>query len=119
MEYIFINNGLMSWPSHNKSSDVLSTMKSEYMAISDASREAIAKTQFYTDPDTFSSFIPLILTDSQSALALIGAATNYQRPKHIDIRYNCIGGVIAKDQTGKFEKYQFAKFRKIPTNLQN
>lgn len=81
--YIFINNGLMSWQSHNQSSDAISTMEPEYMAISDASRDAIAKAQFYTDPDTI--LYVTHLSDSQSALALIVAAINYQRANHIDL----------------------------------
>ena len=97
--YIFvINNGPVSWSSHKQSSNAISTMESEYMAISDASREAIARTQFYTDLDIFPSSPPLILSDSQSALALTGDTTSYQRAKHIDIRYHIIHDVIAKEQ---------------------
>jgi transposase InsO family protein len=97
--YIFmINNGAVSWSSHKQSSNAVSTMESEYMAISDASREAIARLQFYSDLDISTSSPPLLLSDSQSALVLTGDAANYQRAKHIDIRYHFIRDVIAKGQ---------------------
>jgi hypothetical protein len=73
-------------------------MESEYMAISDASREVIARLQFYSDLDISTSSLPLLLNDSQSALTLTGDAVNYQRAKHIDIRYHFIRDAIAKGQ---------------------
>jgi hypothetical protein len=39
--YVFmINNGAVSWVSHKQSTVAVSTMEAEYMALSDASREA-------------------------------------------------------------------------------
>ncbi|HMD14593.1 MAG TPA: hypothetical protein VKI62_08215 [Bacteroidota bacterium] len=46
------------------------------MSISDASREAITRLQFYSDLDISTSSPPLLLSDSQSALALTGDAAN-------------------------------------------
>ena len=48
--YIFmINNGAVSWTSHKQSTVATSTMEAEYMALSDASHEAIARTQLYAE----------------------------------------------------------------------
>ena len=45
--YVFmINGGPVSWTSHKQSAVALLTMESEYMALSDASRECIARSQF-------------------------------------------------------------------------
>ena len=42
-----INNGAVSWTSHKQSTVATSTMEAEYMALSDAAREAIARSQLY------------------------------------------------------------------------
>src|SRR5271154_2819160 len=97
--YVFtINSGAVSWTSHKQTSNAVSTMEAEYMALSDASREAIARTHLYNDLDLSTTSPPLLLSDSQSALALTGDPTNYQRSKHIDIRYHFIRDVLQKDQ---------------------
>ena len=72
-------------------------MEAEYMALSDASREAIARTHLYDDLN-IATRAPLLLSDSQSALALTGTSSNYPRSKHIDIRYHFIRDVIQKNQ---------------------
>jgi hypothetical protein len=109
--YVFmINGGPVSWTSHKQSSTAVSTMEAEYMALSDASREAIARIHLYDDlsnlyndlRDLFKGYaitksIPILFSDSQSALALTGEASNYPRAKHIDIRYHFIREAIQKD----------------------
>ena len=96
--YIFIiNRGAVSWTSHKQTSNAVSTMEAEYMALSDASREAIARIQLYSDLTIYTPS-PLLFSDSQSALALTGDPTNYSRSKHIDIRYHFIRDVIQKNQ---------------------
>ena len=98
--YVFtINNGPVSWTSHKQSSTAVSTMGAEYMALSDAAREAIAHIHLYDDlRDLYAlkNSPPLLLSDSQSALALTGTVSNYPRSKHIDIRYHFIRDVIQK-----------------------
>ena len=59
------------------------------MAVSDASREAIARSHLF-DELQVKLPPPLILCDNQSALDISENATNYQRAKHIDIRYHFI-----------------------------
>jgi len=83
--------------SYKQLSNAVSTIEAEYMALSDASREAIAHTHLCTDLNIETS-TPLLLSDSQNALNLTGPTLNYQRQKHIDIRYHFIRDVIQKDQ---------------------
>ena len=70
------------------------------MALSDASREAIAREQFFQELNIPSMPI-LVLSDNEAALDLAdGTTTNYRRAKHIDIQYHQVPYFI---QQGKVE----------------
>ena len=89
--YVFmINNGPVSWTSHKQTSVALSTMEAEYMSLSDASREAIARIHLYSDLDVSTVSPPLLYSDSTSALSLTDESAPYQRSKPIDTRYHYI-----------------------------
>ena len=97
--YIFIiNNGLVCWMSHKQASVALSTMQSEYMALSDASREAIARVRLYSDLNISTASPPLLYSDSTSALSLTDESAPYQRSKHIDTRYHFIRDILQKGE---------------------
>ncbi len=100
--YLFVvNGGLVSWSSHKQSTVAHSTMESEYMALSDAAREAIARKQFFQELSVQSSSKPItILSDSQSALEIAENPAKYRYAKHIDIKYHAIRHYI---QNGKIE----------------
>jgi len=66
-------------------------MEAEYMALSDASREALARKQFGQELRVRTSESPItILSDNQSALDIVEKPANYRKAKHIDIRYHAI-----------------------------
>ena len=92
-----INNGAVSWTSHKQSTVATSTMEAEYMALSDAAREAIARSQLYGEL-LLKTPPPLILSDNQGALEISENPTNYQKAKHIDIRYHFVRHVLHADQ---------------------
>ena len=93
--YVFmINNGPVSWTSHKQTSVALSTMEAEYMSLSDASREAIARIHLYSDLDVSTVSPPLLYSDSTSALSLTDESAPYQRSKHIDTRYHYIRDIL-------------------------
>ena len=74
------------------------SMESEYMALSDASREALARKQFGQELGVPSSWAPItILSDNQSALEIAENPANYRRAKHIDIRYHAIRHYLRND----------------------
>ena len=78
--YVFaINGGPVLWTSHKQPSNAVSTMEAEYMVLSDASHEAIARSHLYADLSMKTSTAPLLLSDSQNTLSLTGPASNYQR----------------------------------------
>jgi hypothetical protein len=68
------------------------------MAISDASREAIARIQFFQELSIPSAPI-LILADSNTALDIAnGGAINHRKAKHIDIKYHAIRHYIQEEK---------------------
>jgi Reverse transcriptase (RNA-dependent DNA polymerase) len=88
--YVFIiGGGPMSWTSHKQTTIALSTMEAEYMALSDASCEAIACSNLFSELN-IKAPVPLLHSDNQGALTIAENPTNYQRAKHIDIRYHFI-----------------------------
>ncbi len=64
------------------------------MAISDGAREAIARGIFFNELMVKFPSVPLLLSDSNGALAVAEEPTNHQRTKHIDIRYHFIRHAI-------------------------
>ena len=66
--YVFIvNGGAITWSTHKQHTVAFSSMESEYMALSDAAREAIARKQFFQELQIPSAIRPVpLLTDSQN-----------------------------------------------------
>ena len=90
--YIFlICGGAVSWSTHKQSTVALSSMEAEYMALSDAAREALARKQLFCELQIPSGLKPItILSDSQSALDISENPARYRQAKHIDVRYHAI-----------------------------
>jgi Reverse transcriptase (RNA-dependent DNA polymerase) len=111
-----VHGGLASWSSHKQTTVANSTMQSEYMALSEASREAVARAQFFEELN-IASMPVVLLSDNEAALDLAdGTTTNHRKSKHIDIRYHQVCHFV---EEGKVEvshiasKYQIADiFRK-------
>jgi hypothetical protein len=97
--YVFLaNNGPVSWTSHKQSTVSLSTLEAEYKALSDASRESIARSHLYEELGIHVKDIPVIYSDNLGALNIAEDPTNYARTKHIDIRYHFIRDCINNNQ---------------------
>ena len=97
--YVFmVHGGPATWTSHKQTTVAHSSTDSEYMAISDASREAIARIQFFQELSIPSAPI-LILADSNTALDIAnGDAINHRKAKHIDIKYHAIRHYIQEEK---------------------
>ena len=97
--YVFmVHGGPATWNSHKQTTVAHSSTDSEYMAISDASREAIARIQFFQELSIPSAPI-LILADSNTALDIAnGDAINHRKAKHIDIKYHAIRHYIQEEK---------------------
>jgi len=90
--YVFIiNGGAVSWSTHKQVTVAFSSMEAEYMALSDAAREALARKQLFQELGMPSASRPItILTDSQTALDISDNPAKYRQAKHIDIRYHAV-----------------------------
>ena len=87
---VYSDNGwLPEWSSHKQSSVALSTYEAEYMALSDASREAKARSQFFQDLD-IKTDVPTLHSDNQAALSTVMSEVPHHRAKHIAIRYHFV-----------------------------
>jgi len=97
--YVFtVHGGPATWSSHKQTTVAHSSTDAEYMAISDASREAIARIQFFQELSIPSAPI-LILADSNTALDIAnGEAINHRKAKHIDIKYHAIRHYIQEEK---------------------
>ena len=93
-----ILTGAVVWESHKQHSVALSTRDAEYMALSDASREAIARIHLYSDLQIVTNQPPLLYSDSITALLLTDESSPYQRSKHIDTRYHYIRDILQKGE---------------------
>jgi Reverse transcriptase (RNA-dependent DNA polymerase) len=90
--YVFIiNGGAVTWSTHKQHTVAFSSMESEYMALSDAAREALARKQFFEELQIPSASRPVpLLTDSQTALEISDNPAKYRQAKHIDVRYHAV-----------------------------
>ena len=95
--YVFIlNNGPISWGTHKQSTVALSTMEAEYMAISDAAREALARNYLLTDL-AIRIPPPLIHGDNRSALNIAQQPIFNRQAKHIEVKYHFIREKVAQN----------------------
>lgn len=72
-------------------------MEIEYRALSDASREAIAGSQFPDDLNILTG-IPRLFCDNQDALTLAQRPIRYHRSKYINVQYHFIRDSLDNDQ---------------------
>lgn len=95
--YIFkLSGGPISWKSSKQKTVALSSTEAEYMALSDASKEAIyLRNLVYELTDKLDSVT--IFNDNQSAIKLSMNPIFHERSKHIDIRYHFIRETVDKN----------------------
>ncbi|WVZ52949.1 hypothetical protein U9M48_003947 [Paspalum notatum var. saurae] len=87
---------LVSWKACLQATVALSTTEAEYMAISEACKEAIWLTGLYSELCGINCSCVTIHCDSQTAIYLTKDQMFHERTKHIDVRYHFIRGVIAE-----------------------
>lgn len=95
--YCFMKSGsAISWESKKQRTVALSSCEAEYMALSDAGREAVYLKNLEIEITGSCNKI-ILYCDSQSALKLASNYASHKRSKHIDIRYNYIREIITND----------------------
>lgn len=131
--YVFVcEGGAISWNSHKQRTVAVSTTEAEYMALSQASREAIWIQRLANDLTvTMDSMI--IMCDNASAICLARNPVQHSRTKHIDVHYHFVRQQVQEEKlqvqhvptdqqladllTKPLPKAQFETLRKLMTNI--
>ncbi|XP_063632933.1 uncharacterized protein LOC134804008 [Cydia splendana] len=82
--------GAVCWESKKQKTIALSTAEAEYVAISEAAREAIFIKRFVAEITGEREKQLTIFSDSQSAVAIAQNPVHHQRTKHIDVRHHYV-----------------------------
>ena len=98
-EFFFIyNGGAVSWKSSKHNVTVNSTIEAEYIATSDAAKEAVWIKKFITElgvVPSIESLIPLYCANN-GAIALAKESRSHQKSKHIERHFHIIREFIGK-----------------------
>ncbi|KAK5773528.1 hypothetical protein PVK06_049834 [Gossypium arboreum] len=94
--YVFTIGGCaISWKATLQTTVALSTTEAEYMAITEACKEAIWLKGLFSELNEDLQ-ISTVFCDSQSAIFLTKDQMFHERTKHIDIRYHFVRDIIAR-----------------------
>ena len=108
--YMFtLNGGAVDLKSSKKETTTDSTTKSEYIAATEAAKEAVWIKKFITELGVVPSIVhPILLyCDNNGAIAQTKEPRSHQRSKHVLRRYHLIREIISKNDV---------KIEKIPTD---
>ena len=107
--YIFtLNGGAVSWKSSKQVTTADSTTETEYIAASEAAKEAVWIKKFITELEVVPSIADPILLycENNGAIAQAKEPRSHHRSKHILRRYHLIREIIDRDEV---------KIEKVPT----
>ena len=93
-----LNGGAVSWKSSKPEMTVDSTTEAEYIATSDAAKEAVWIWKFVTElgvVPTVESPIPLYC-DNSGAVAQAKEPRSHQKSKHIERRYHILREIVSR-----------------------
>ncbi|KAG8489524.1 hypothetical protein CXB51_017540 [Gossypium anomalum] len=94
--YVFTIRGCaISWKATLQTTVALSTTEAEYMAITEACKEAIWLKGLFSELNEDLQ-INIVFCDSQSVIFLTNDQMFHERKKHIDVRYHFVRDIIAR-----------------------
>jgi hypothetical protein len=85
-----LGHGAISWSSRKQDIVATSTCEAEYVAMANATKEALWLRQVLAEIGFTQPKASLIAADNQGAIVLSEDQANHQRSKHIDVRYHFI-----------------------------
>lgn len=88
-----LNGGVVTWDSKKKKTTAVST-EAEYMALSDAAKEAVHLQRFLKELGVSNLEPPVLYNDNRSAQMLASNTVFHSRTKHIDIRYHFVRQIV-------------------------
>jgi hypothetical protein len=86
----FFGVGSISWNSKRQPTVALSTTEAEYMATTQAAKEAIWLRQLLADIGCMHEMTTTIMSDNQGSIALAKNPKHHSRTKHIDVQHHFI-----------------------------
>ncbi|KAH9671204.1 hypothetical protein KPL70_017270 [Citrus sinensis] len=98
--YVFtLGSGVISWRSVKKSCIADSTTEAEYVAASEAAKEAVWLRKFLQDLDVVPAVTaPLkLFCDNSGAVAQSKEPRNHKKQKHIERKYHLIRDIVQRD----------------------
>jgi len=91
MGYCFsIGGAVFTWSSRRQKTISNSSCEAEYIALSEASREALWLRQFLREVHLLKPGPSVLLCDNNGAKALSSDPTHHSRSKHIDVRHHFV-----------------------------
>ena len=94
---IYIRNEIhATWSSKRQASVALSTVEAEYMALSQATQEAVWLQRLLEEVGESTKEGTRIMQDNQGAIATVQNPVFHRRTKHIQIRYRHVREAMAK-----------------------
>jgi hypothetical protein len=93
-----VAGGSVSWSSKKQPTVALSTVEAEYMAASNATKEAIWLRTLLRDLGFTQTLATTIHADNQGCIALSRNPVSHSRAKHIDIRHHFIRERVASNE---------------------
>ena len=89
--WVFLyHGGAVSWQSCKQRTVALSSVEAEYMAATQATREAVWWRAFFTELGLPPTAATVVHSDSQGAIALSKNPEHHKRTKHIDIQHHYV-----------------------------
>jgi len=86
----FLSDGVISWGSKKQSTVALSTTEAEYMALTEAAKEAIWLRRILSELGFTRQEPTVVYEDNQPAIALTNNPVHHGRTKHIDIKHHFV-----------------------------
>lgn len=94
----FVNNSLISWSSKRQQTVALSSTEAEYMAATQATKEALWLRQLLADLGHKQATATTIYEDNQSCILLAKNPVHHSRSKHIDIQWHFVREKIESEE---------------------
>ena len=107
-----MSGSVISWQSRKQRMVSLSSTEAEYVALSEASREAIYLRNLMYEI-TGKLCIITLHCDNQSALKLAASQQSHNRSKHIDVRYHYVRDAIKN----KLIQVKYISTQEMPADL--
>jgi len=94
--YVYLSNGgAITWGSKKQTTIALSSTEAEYVALSEASREAMWLRHLYGELGYIQKEPILLLGDNDGSIAMARNPELHKRTKHVDIRWHWVRELVS------------------------